>query len=59
MKASTVLIAFDSDDAGEKASAFWYEALPEARRWRPYWDDANTMLQDGVDLKRWIVAGLG
>lgn len=58
MKASEVLIAFDSDEAGEKAAAFWYEALPESRRWRPYWDDANTMLQDGVDLKKWIVTGL-
>ena len=28
MKASEVLIAFDSDDAGEKASEFWFEALP-------------------------------
>ena len=57
-KASEVLIAFDSDEAGEKAAGFWYEALPEARRWRPYWDDANTMLQDGVDLNKWIITGL-
>ena len=54
MKASEVLIAFDSDEAGEKASAFWFEALPNAKRLRPYWDDANAMLQDGVDLKQWI-----
>ncbi len=54
MKASVVLIAFDSDEAGEKASEFWFEAIPESRRLRPYWDDANAMLQEGVDLKRWV-----
>ena len=32
MKASDVLIAFDSDDAGEKASEFWFEALPNSKR---------------------------
>ena len=58
MKASIVLIAFDSDEAGEKASAFWYEALPNSCRLRPYWDDANQMLQDGVDLKKWVEQGL-
>ncbi len=54
MKASQVLIAFDSDEAGEKASEFWFETLPDSKRLRPYWDDANAMLQDGVDLKQWI-----
>ena len=54
MKASVVLIAFDSDEAGEKASEFWFETLPNARRLRPYWDDANAMLQEGMDLKRWV-----
>ena len=58
MKASVVLIAFDSDEAGEKAAAFWYEAIPNARRLRPYWDDANAMLQEGIDLKRWVLEGL-
>ena len=58
MKASTTLIAFDCDEAGEKAAAFWYEALPNGRRLRPYWDDANKMLQDGIDLKQWIGQGL-
>ena len=57
-KASSILIAFDSDEAGEKASGFWYEALPNGKRLRPYWDDANKMLQDGVDLKEWIGRGL-
>ena len=57
-KASDVLIAFDSDDAGEKASEFWFEALPNSKRLRPYWDDANAMLQEGVDLKQWVTAGI-
>lgn len=56
--ASTVLVAFDSDDAGEEAAAFWINLLPNARRWRPFWDDANAMAQDGVDLRAWITAGL-
>lgn len=54
-KASEVLIAFDSDEAGEKAAEYWFEALPNARRLRPYWEDANAMLQDGVDLKQWVI----
>lgn len=58
MKASKVLIAFDSDEAGEKAAAFWFEALPNASRLRPYWDDANAMLQEGIDLKAWVQSGL-
>lgn len=58
MKASQVLIAFDSDEAGEKAAAFWFEALPNASRLRPYWDDANAMLQEGIDLKAWVASGL-
>ncbi len=53
-KASEVLIAFDSDVAGEHASAFWFEALQNATRLRPYWDDANAMLQQGVDLNSWV-----
>jgi hypothetical protein len=56
--ASTVLVAYDSDEAGEAAATWWLDALSNARRWRPYWADANAMAQDGVDIARWVRAGL-
>jgi DNA primase len=55
---STVLVAYDSDEAGEAAATWWLDALSNARRWRPYWADANAMAQDGVDIARWVRAGL-
>jgi hypothetical protein len=56
--ASVVLVAFDADEAGEKAAHYWLDGLPNARRWRPFWQDANAMAQEGVDLHTWIEAGL-
>jgi len=56
--ASRVLVAYDADDAGETAAKFWLDALPNARRWRPFWHDANDMARDGADLCAWILAGL-
>ena len=56
--ASTVLVAYDNDEAGEKAAAWWLSGLSNARRWRPYWSDANAMAQAGVDIGRWVAAGL-
>lgn len=53
-----VLVAYDTDEAGDKAAAYWIAALPTARRWRPYWKDANTMLQDGANVRAWVAAGL-
>lgn len=53
-----VLVSFDSDEAGEKAARYWTEALPQARRWRPYWSDPAGMLGDGADLRAWIEAAL-
>jgi DNA primase len=58
--APVVLLSFDADDAGESAAAWWQKALgSRAKRWRPYWDDPNAMLQAGVDLRSWIREGLG
>lgn len=57
--ASTVLVAYDNDDAGNGAAAYWLEVLPNAKRWRPYWSDANQLQQDGVSVAAWIAAGLG
>lgn len=56
--ASVVLVAYDNDDAGEHAAEYWIDALPNARRWRPYWSDANDMARDGADLAAWVQAGI-
>jgi DNA primase len=56
---STVLVSFDADPAGEEAAGWWLRALGrKAKRWRPYWDDPNAMLQDGADVRNWIREGL-
>jgi len=57
-QARLVLISFDADEAGEKASRYWLDILPSARRWRPYWNDLNDMLQDGASLAAWLEGGL-
>jgi len=56
--APSVLVSFDADDAGEKAAAWWLGVLPNARRWRAYWGDANGMAQDGADVRSWVALGL-
>jgi hypothetical protein len=56
--ASTILLGFDADEAGEQAADWWQKALsPRATRWRPLWDDANAMLRAGVDLRTWVREG--
>jgi hypothetical protein len=58
--ASVVLLSFDADGGGDVAAAWWRRALaPRAKRWRPYWDDPNAMLQGDVDLRTWVREGLG
>ena len=57
---SKVLLMFDADEGGEKAAAWWLKVLGlRAKRWRPYWDDPNAMLQDRADLRTWVREGLG
>ena len=53
-----VLVAFDADEAGEQAARYWTDGLEQARRWRPYWEDVNTLATDGVDVPAWVQAGL-
>lgn len=54
-----VLVAFDADERGDKASQWWLDRLECAHRMRPWWKDANQMLQDGVDLLNdWILPSL-
>jgi hypothetical protein len=58
--ASMILMAFDADAGGDSAAAWWIKTLgTRAKRWRPYWDDANAMLQAGVDIRTWVREGLG
>jgi hypothetical protein len=56
---SVVLVAYDADTPGDAAAAFWLERLENARRWRPYWGDANEMAQAGADVRAWVAAGVG
>lgn len=57
---SEVLIGFDADAAGDAAAPWWLDALaPRARRWRPWLSDPSQMLQDGMDVRQWALAGLG
>lgn len=56
--ASKVLVAYDSDEAGNTAAAYWCDALSNAKRWRPYWSDVNDLAQAGVDVRAWVQAGL-
>jgi len=53
-----VLVAYDADVPGEKAAHYWLEILPQAKRWRPFWEDANAMAQGGIDIRAWVMAGL-
>lgn len=53
-----VLVAFDAGAEAEPARRWWLDALPNARYWRPGWDDASGLLQVGA-LRDWIEAGLG
>ena len=57
--APLVLVAFDADQAGEEASAYWLSALSNARRLRPVLGkDANALAQAGGDVRAWVLEGL-
>ncbi|HEY5005959.1 MAG TPA: CHC2 zinc finger domain-containing protein [Ktedonobacteraceae bacterium] len=56
--ASHVLVAFDADDAGDKAAQWWLQRLDNARRWRPCWEDSNSLLQHDFALRTWVELGL-
>jgi DNA primase len=53
-----VLVAFDSEESGEKASRVWTAALPNAYRWHPHAGDPAEMLERGKDLRTWVQCGL-
>lgn len=56
--ASCALVAFDTDAPGEQAADYWSRTLKNARRWRPYWADANELARSGVDIAAWVAAGI-
>ena len=54
-RAQRVAVAYDADKAGESAAAWWVEALgAKARRWRPWWGDANDLAKAGANLSTWL-----
>lgn len=56
--ARRVVLAFDSDDAGEKAAERWRAAFPEAVRLVPTRHDVNEMLCNGDDVSNWVKGAL-
>ena len=52
-----MMLAFDGDDAGEQATAWWLERLSGSRRLRPD-GDPSAMLEAGEDLRGWVEEGL-
>jgi len=57
-RATEVLVAFDSDEAGEAAARWWLEALPNARRWAPPLKDPGEMHRHGLSVADWVSLGL-
>ena len=56
---SPVLVALDADAAGDTASQVWCDILQDGKRHRPHYADPAQMLQDGADVRGWVLAGLG
>ena len=52
-----VLVAFDTDTAGDGAAQWWLDILPRALRWRPPLHDVNT-LPDPDSVALWVRQGL-
>jgi hypothetical protein len=52
--AKKVLVAYDSDAAGETASQFWLDVLPNAVRALPTKHDLNDMVIANVNIARWV-----
>lgn len=50
-----VLVAFDADEAGDKAASWWLKRLRNAQRLRPALHDVNDMLVQGWNLHQWLL----
>lgn len=55
---SSVIVAFDGDEPGEQAAAWWLDALPRAIRKRPTQHDVSDMLSTGEDIHAWLQSHL-
>lgn len=56
-----VLVSHDNDgeDKGEAGADYWLFLLNDrALRWRPYLKDAGAMLEAGMNIRDWVIAGL-
>lgn len=58
-----LLVALDADDEkperpGEEAARWWLDRLPNAKRRKAWWGDANSMLQDGASVRLWVELGV-
>lgn len=51
--AARLVLAFDTDPAGEKAAAYWAGVFPDAVRLLPLGHDINEMHKAGHDLRSW------
>jgi 5S rRNA maturation endonuclease (ribonuclease M5) len=59
IEARRVLLAFDADEAGDNAAAWWAARLPgKSARLRPTRHDVNAMLVAGDDIAAWLAQGL-
>lgn len=56
---SPVLVALDADQAGDSASQVWTDILQDGIRHRPHYADPAQMLEDGADVRGWVLSGLG
>lgn len=52
--AHIVIVAFDCDESGEKASQYWLNALPNTVRLAPYQHDINDMVLANDSLHQWL-----
>lgn len=62
-RCTSVLVALDNDPdpaKGEQHARWWIDVLRHnARRWRPWGGkDPSAMLEDGLDVRAWLEAGL-
>lgn len=58
-RASTILLAHDDEESGDKAADYWQDIYRDkAKRLRPTRKDPGDMLREGDDIAAWIGAAL-
>ena len=59
-QAEVILVALDTDEVGIKSAwNWWLETFPKAKRWPvPAGKDPGEAYKEGVDIRKWILAGL-